>query len=86
MLSETYTGNGDAATNALTVFGSGVLSAGSSGVSIDNALASPATYTGDMLMQGMIRITRSAYLYTYNMTFSYNWLLETNYYTVSSYG
>ena len=64
MKSETYIGNGDAASNALSTYGSGVITAATSEMSIDGALASPSSYSGSVLMQGMIRITRSAYLYT----------------------
>lgn len=57
---ETFTGNGDATSNVLSTYGSGILTAATSEMSIDSALASPGTYTGGYLSQGPIRITRSA--------------------------
>lgn len=77
--SELFKNNGDAASNSITVYGSGVMSGATSEMSIDGALASPGSYSSTTLLKSVIQVVRSSYFELKYSTFDGNWLLETGY-------
>ena len=74
-----FKNNGDNTLEALTTYGSGVLTASATEVNIATVLANPGTHPGSRLGQSLISVKRSyAFSYT-NLEFETNWLIETDY-------
>ena len=75
----TFTNNGDMSKDAIDRYGSGVITASTTEISISAALSSPATYPSSTLGQALITLVRSVQIDYKNMWFDNNWKIETDY-------
>ena len=76
---ESFTNNGDNSKEALSVYGSGVLSAATGEMTIAGALSSQSSYSSTTLGQALITIKRSVQISFQKMAFTNNWKIETDY-------
>jgi hypothetical protein len=63
----------------ITAYGSGILSASPTEMTIDDALTAPSSYPGTTLGQSLISISRAYYVRFDTMTYNGNWQIETDY-------
>lgn len=72
------------ASEAITKYGSGILTASGTEMTIPNGISSPASYGSATLGQSLITVKRAIYFSMTSMTFNNNWKLETDYGTTRS--
>lgn len=76
---ETFTNNGDMSSDALTLYGTNIMSPSSTEMSISSSISSPGTYLSSSLGQSLITVKRSISVSLSSMTYTNNWKIETDY-------
>lgn len=76
---ETFKNNGDMSRDAINKYGSGVIKASPTELTLSQALSNPGSYSSTTLGQSLITISGSLYVDYSSMWFDNNWKLETDY-------
>lgn len=71
--SESFTNNGDMAKEVITKYGTGILVASGTELTIPSGISSPGSYSSTTLGQSLITVKRSIYFKMSSMSYNNNW-------------